>query len=162
MHNSVLNYVESKVKQYGLSELKTLEIGSLNVNGSVRGLFSSEPGKYIGLDMREGAGVDVIGNAHNMMFDSEIFDVVLSLEMLEHDNKFWFSLSEMERVLKPNGYLILTARGNGFPLHGHPEDYYRFMPESFKVLFELAGCEVIEIIQDPQLAGLFGIGRKCS
>jgi SAM-dependent methyltransferase len=156
-------FAEEKIKQYQLQDKKILEVGSLNVNGSVRDLFNGGYAMYIGFDMCAGKGVDVVGNAHNMIFDSEIFDVVISTEMLEHDDKFWFSLSEMGRVLKPNGYLILTARGNGFIKHNHPSDYYRFMPEAFNVLFKLAGCEVLEIVEDTQYSGVFGIGQKtCS
>lgn len=160
MHESVLKYVSEKISQRQLQERSILEVGSYNgYPKTVREMFK---GNYVGVDMREGSNVDMVCNAHNLIFDDETFDVVVSTEMLEHDDKFWFSLSEMGRVLKSNGYLILTARGNGYPKHEHPSDYYRFMPASFETLFSLADCKPLEIVEDPEVSGVFGIGIKRS
>ena len=160
MHKSVMQFVGEKVREYKLEDKKVLEVGSLDVNGTVRDFFSKEIGQYIGLDIRAGKGVDVVCNAHEMKFDDALFDVVLSTEMLEHDDMFWLSVMEMGRVLKPDGYLILTARGNGFQQHAFPSDYYRFIPEAFQVLFKLAGCAPLEIKSDPEVSGVFGIGIR--
>jgi hypothetical protein len=88
--------------------------------------------------------------------------VIVSTEMLEHDNEFWVSIKEMGRVLRRGGIMIITARGNGFMPHDFPSDYWRFLPSSFKMLLEMAGCEVLEIRDDwqPGHPGVFGIGRK--
>ena len=134
-------------------------MGSLNVNGSVRTLFGSD---YFGIDRQDGPGVDRVMSAHDLDFPDGEFDAVVSTEMFEHDDRFWISCKEMGRVLKPGGYLILTARGNGFQKHEYPSDFYRFMPESYEILFQIANCKTLEIIEDPQYPGVFGIGMKCS
>ena len=167
MHESVMKWVKQVTRKLDLSGKTVLEVGSYNINGSVRELFAGAK-EYIGIDSRSGPGVDYVMNAHDLAFavgysevvTTGLFDIVVSTEMLEHDPQFWLSLAEMGRVLKPNGLLIVTARGNGFPLHDFPGDYYRFMPESFPELFKLAGCEVIEVREDPEAPGVFGIGRK--
>ena len=51
MHDSLHKYVEAKVLQRQLQDKNVLEVGSLNVNGSIRQLFT---GNYLGVDMREG------------------------------------------------------------------------------------------------------------
>ena len=84
-------------------------------------------------------------NAHSLEFPDACFDVVISTEVIEHDDEFWTSIREMGRVLRSRGWLILTARGNGFMLHGYPDDYWRFMPSAFPRLLRMAGCEVIEM-----------------
>jgi SAM-dependent methyltransferase len=158
MHESTFNFVKQKVMQRGIADKNTLEVGSLDVNGSVRELFT---GNYIGVDMREGKGVDRVMNAHSLDGAwNERFDVVVSTEMLEHDDMFWLSMSEMGRVLKKGGYLIITARGNGFNEHGYPYDYWRFNISAFNVLIGLAGCKPLEVIDDPMFPGVFGIGVK--
>ena len=161
MHESVLKYVGEKVMQRQLQEKSVLEVGSYNgYPKTVREMFK---GSYTGVDMREGSNVDRVMNAHQLEVSwDESFDVVISTEMLEHDDMFWLSVAEMGRVLKQGGYLILTARGNGYPKHEHPSDYYRFMPASFEMLFSLAGCKPLEIIEDPEVSGVFGLGIKCS
>lgn len=157
MHPSVLTWAGQLVARHDLSNLSTLEVGSYNVNGSVRQFFA---GPYIGVDMREGPGVDKVAPASKLPFRANRFAVVVSTEMLEHDPTFWLSLAEMGRVLKPGGYLILTARGNGMPEHGYPDDYYRFMPNIVPKLLELANCEPVEIHPDTGHPGFLALGRR--
>ena len=157
MHDSVMRWVADKVTTYGLAEKDTLEVGSYDVNGSVRPLFQ---GRYVGVDMREGPGVDRKAYAHCLPFQPCSFDVVVCTEMLEHDSRFWESVKQMARVLRKDGLLLLTARGIGFPKHDYPGDYWRFTPEAFAVLFELAELNPLEIVEDPEQSGVFGLARK--
>ena len=160
MHDTCYKWVKSIVQQIDLSGLSVLEVGSYNVNGSVRPLFK-EAKEYYGVDTREGPGVDAPMSADCLLYPADVFDIVISTEMLEHDPQFWLSMAEMGRVLKPGGHLIITARGNGFPQHDYPADYWRFMPESFTLLFAIAGCEVLQITPDHRSnPGVFGWGRK--
>lgn len=176
MHDSVIGYVQRAVEQirsergYETTAFgdrapthhpgyrDVLEVGSWDENGSVRGLFDADT--YIGVDMRDGKGVDKVMDAHALQFPDASFDIVVSTEMLEHDAAPWLSMAEMGRVLRSGGHLIITARGNGFPLHSFPDDFWRFMPSSFPLLLELAGCEVVDVTGDPQHPGMFGLGRK--
>src|SRR5690606_27806966 len=54
MHESVLAWVAGQVHARGLAALDVIELGSYDVNGSVRPLFV---GDYTGIDMRPGPGV---------------------------------------------------------------------------------------------------------
>lgn len=160
MHASVFDWVCDLVSDIdALRSAKTLEVGSMNVNGSVRGLFK---GSYVGVDMREGDGVDMVARASELPFDKGEFECVVCTEMLEHDPEPWRSVPEMARVLAPGGRLILTTRGIGFPLHEHPSDYWRFTAEGVARLIELAGLELIDIRPDPQPdhPGVFALARK--
>jgi SAM-dependent methyltransferase len=159
MHKSVMSWVEAQVKKYELAGLSALEVGSLDVNGSPRTLFA---GDYVGIDFREGPGVDRIVDGHNLVevFGTAAFDVVVCTEMLEHDVAFWVSMQQMGAVLRPGGHLLVTTRGNGFKPHGYPYDYWRFMPEAREPLLALAGCTVVELGLDPQRPGIFMHGRR--
>lgn len=157
MHDSVRSWVGDTVTIDNLAALSTLEVGALDVNGSVRGYFT---GDYIGVDMRDGPGVDLVANAHALPFDDNQFEVVVCTEMLEHDPAPWLSMPEMGRVLRPGGRLLLTTRGNGCSIHQYPGDLWRFLPDSGPVLAELAGCDVVEVQEDPLLPGIFLHGVK--
>lgn len=145
-------WVGDVVTAHGLADRAVLEVGSLDVNGSVRSLFT---GTYIGVDMREGPGVDEVMLSHDLRWDAGSWPVVVSTEMLEHDPAPWHSMAEMGRVLQPGGHLLVTTRGNGFGEHGYPSDYWRFMPSSGPLLLELASCDVVEVREDPQVPGIF-------
>lgn len=157
MHASVLTWVAEQVARYDLAEGSTLEVGSLDVNGSARRFFT---GPYVGVDMREGPGVDVVASAAAMPFPDRSFDTIVCTEMLEHDPAWWWSLQEMARVLRRGGHLILTTRGNGFGQHMEPSDYWRFMPESRAILLSLAGCDAVEMALDPEVPGIFVHGVR--
>jgi ubiquinone/menaquinone biosynthesis C-methylase UbiE len=157
VHDSVMAWVRSQVEEYDLADGDTLEVGSLDVNGSVRSLFT---GHYTGLDMRDGPGVDIVGKADELPFVAARFDVVVSTEMLEHDPSPWLSLAEMGRVLKQGGHLLVTTRGNGFGEHNEPSDFFRFMPASMPLLLAMAKCEPLVMTTDPEVPGIFMHGVR--
>ena len=55
----------------------------------------------------------VTGNANDMrgVFEDDRFDLVLCSATLEHDKRFWLTVGEMKRVLKPGGLLIISVPG---------------------------------------------------
>lgn len=150
MHQSVREFVS----HYPIKG-RILEIGSYDVNGSVRDLFPDTD--YIGIDMREGKGVDKVMNGAKLDFPDKSFDGVLYLETMEHDKTFWLTLAEIGRVLKEGGRLIATARGIGFPLHDYPGDYFRFTEQFFR---ELEGYDDKVVVADPQLPGVLFTGLR--
>jgi SAM-dependent methyltransferase len=93
-----------------------LEIGSLDVNGSVRDLF---PGAapYVGVDLHRGRGVDVVASGHDFGRDAT-FDTVVTTECLEHDPGWHLTLRNIVRVLQPGGTLLLTCATTGRHEHG--------------------------------------------
>jgi len=158
MHISLSSWVRDKIQGVDLTGKSVLEIGAMDINGGVKTFFKNC--NYTGIDMREGTGVDIVQNAHDLSFPDSSFDIVLCLEVLEHDDKFWLTLQQIKRVLKKDGFLFLTTRSNGFPKHDFPCDYYRFDIDVVETLMSEAGCAVLEKKVDPQFAGFFSIGAK--
>ena len=124
------------------SNSKVLEIGSLDINGSIRQFFMNCD--YVGLDVAEGKGVDVVcqGQSYNAPDDS--FDTVISCEAMEH-NPFWIAtINNMIRICKPGGLFILSCATTGRMEHGTTKtdpdtspltvelgwDYYKNISES--------------------------------
>jgi SAM-dependent methyltransferase len=113
---------------------RVLEVGSLNINGSVRQHFSG--GQYIGIDIGAGPDVDVVCQGQDYDAPDGSFDVVISCECLEH-NPFWReTFANMLRLCRPGGLVIMTCASTGRPEHctrrttpeGGPVtvwDYYR-------------------------------------
>jgi SAM-dependent methyltransferase len=156
MHASVMRWVADQVAAYELADRRTLECGSLDVNGSVRPLFT---GDYLGIDMRDGPGVDFVCSAAELPVPDGSFEVVVATEMLEHDPAFWRSIPEMARVLAPDGFLLVTARGIGFPLHEFPADYWRFTEAGVELLLRFAGLRPLKVVPDPEQPGVFALAR---
>lgn len=115
---------------------KVLDVGSLDVTGHIRDIFPQ--GTYTGVDMRAGVNVDVVVNGHDLAehFGVETFDFVVCFDTFEHDDRFWETLDNMKRVLKPGGYLMLGVPSRNCPEHDHPHDYWRFMPQCMASMLE--------------------------
>ena len=65
---------------------RAAEIGSLDINGSIRDFFKCN--EYIGFDVSAGAGVDEIQQGQLISSPTGHFDVAISAECFEH-NPFW-------------------------------------------------------------------------
>lgn len=157
MHESVDAWLRDVVIKSGLMHRSVLEVGSLNVNGSPRGLFL---GPYVGIDKVDGFGVNVVMDANDLDYGDDEFEVVLCIEMLEHDPYPARSFAEMYRVLRPLGALLVTTRGPGFPPHDYTGDYWRYTDQSLELLTKDAGFKVDTITADPQVSGWFMQAEK--
>lgn len=158
MHDSVLQFAQYAVlgRRFG----DALEVGSYDVNGSARPLIEPRCESYIATDMREGPGVDLALDCTQLVpqFGPDTFDLVVSLEMLEHVLDWREAIRQMKAVTAPGGRVLLTTRSIGFPLHDYPSDYWRFSTEDMAVIW---ADWVIELIRpDPQVAGVFVLARK--
>ena len=116
---------------------RVIEIGSQDVNGSLRSLFPARF-EYIGVDFAEGRGVDLIlDDPYRLPFESESADIVLSSSCFEHSEMFWLLFLEVLRVLKPTGLCYLNVPSNG-DFHRWPVDCWRFYPDSARALISWA------------------------
>lgn len=139
-----------------------LEIGSTYVNGSVRPIFEGPGVNYTGIDQAPGPMVDEVMSAHDLYYPRESFPLVLCLEVLEHDPKFWLTLAEIRRVLSPGGYVIISVPYNGFHEHKYPVDCFRFLEDAVSTVL-LEGLQVIHsavLHGDPGGPTLICMGRK--
>jgi len=137
MRNNVKEFVQL-VKTVVTIRDPIIEIGSFQVPEQIgyadlRPLF---PGKeYVGCDMIPGAGVDRIENVERLSFESETIDTILILDTLEHVQNPFAAMDEIYRVLKAGGVVIMSSV-MAWPIHDYPNDYWRFTPESFKLLLQ--------------------------
>ena len=115
-----------------------VEIGSYQVPGQeeIINLRDQFPGReYLGVDIREGPGVDCVANVEDLPFEDETVGTVLALNTFEHVQRFWRGFEEIQRVLRPDGALLVACPFN-FHIHNYPNDYWRFTPAALEFLLE--------------------------
>jgi hypothetical protein len=96
-------------------------------------------GQWLGIDMQEGAGVDQVVDIHSPPAEwSGRFSGVLCSEVLEHVARPWLALPKLREIMQPGGWIVVTTL-TSFPIHGFPDDYYRYTPSGLKLLLEDAG-----------------------
>ena len=94
-----------------------LEIGSYDVNGSIRSLFTTA-GQYIGVDLCEGPGVDLVSYGHELNQPTGSFDITLSGECFEHDPHWRETFLNMVRMTRPGGLVAFSCASRGRLEHG--------------------------------------------
>ena len=86
-----------------------------------------------------------MGDVQNLhMIATESYDTALCLELLEHVPDPSRALSEISRVLKRGGWLILSVPHLS-RLHEEPNDFYRYTKYGLQFLLERAGFHALEI-----------------
>ncbi len=153
MHPEVMSFVRCVAQQFpDHCTGRVLECGALNINGSPREIFP-DCVEYVGVDVAEGAGVDIVGWVHELPV-LQPFDVVVSTEMLEHDPFVERSLRRMYDQLRQGGLLILTCAAPGRAEHGTAKNLPGDSPflsqskEHADYFRPLMGTEIGEILSD--------------
>jgi SAM-dependent methyltransferase len=155
MHEPAYNFVRMVACMLGRRRA-VCEFGSRNVNGSVRPLFADAP-VYVGVDAREGPGVDVVCDAADYRPD-RLFDTVVCTETLEHTPRVRDICANAARILSPGGVFLVTAAApprtphsaeDGGPLR--PGEYYGNVSEAQlrPLLEEFFGCVLIDTWTSP-------------
>lgn len=116
-HRQQLDFLHCVRSQLLLNEpMRVLEIGSHDVNGSIRNILDANI--YIGVDLSPGKGVDFIAGGHEVNLKNYFFNICVSSECFEH-NPFWVqTLRNMIDHLPNGGVLMVTAATHGRPEHG--------------------------------------------
>lgn len=129
MHPAALAFVRNAVDDHG-PFTTVVEVGSRDINGSVRHLFTGAD-SYVGIDLQEGPGVDLVANARDVEPDGPV-DCVVCCEVLEHDAEWRATITHAAGWLRPGGHLIVTCAGPGRRPHSgidggrtlHPGEHY--------------------------------------
>ena len=128
-----------------------------NLNGRILDLgCGSKPYKqlcnydeYIGVELdtpenRETRDPDCFYDGENVPYNDKYFDSVLFNQVLEHVPDQDLMLSEINRLLKIDGLLLLTVPFV-WDEHEQPNDYVRFSSFGLKRIMNKNGFEVLEL-----------------
>jgi SAM-dependent methyltransferase len=136
------HWVTRALAQYGAGRLLDVGCGSQ----PYRAEQVAHASRCIGLeaDRRRWAGAPpaVWGSALDLPFADRSFDTVFSSQVLEHVSEPSRMVLEMTRVLRPGGYLIVTAP-HIWGVHEEPHDYFRFTRFGLAHLAQRAGAEPV-------------------
>jgi len=139
------------------------EFGSLIVEGQedfgdLRGFFPDK--KYVGTDMRQGKGVDLVLDLHKIDLPDETAGSALLIDTLEHVEFCRIAMAEVHRILRPGGLIVITSHMR-FPVHAYPNDYWRFTQEGFRSLLHQFSYSSVGFLGDQNFPHtVAGVGIK--
>lgn len=152
MNKLPLNSVRGRIRDFierhagGLGS-DVLEIGS-RIHTPVAWWCSNRDlaqGKWTGIDMQAGQGVDLVADMHDLPDEWEgRFTGVVCSEVMEHVARPWLALPELRRVMAPGSLLVVTTLF-AFPEHGYPDDFYRYSRSGLRLLLEDAGFSDVAV-----------------
>lgn len=126
MHVQAFAYIS---QHSDLPAKRVLEIGSRNINGSIRAIFPDAD--YLGIDRAPGRGVDLIGDGATFVPPWSP-DLVITCETLEHAENWREVLTHIAQVLAVAGTLLATMATHGRAEHSAVDggslpigEYYR-------------------------------------
>lgn len=137
------------------SKGRVLDIGC--GNKPYKKLFSDKCDEYLGCDIVQSSEkcVNIICEATNIPQKDNSFDTIFCTQVIEHVDDHNKLINEMYRLLKPNGYVILSGPMY-WHLHEEPHDFFRFTKYGFKYIFEKQGFEIVEILANGGKWATFG------
>lgn len=119
-----------------------LEIGSQDVNGSIRSYFDNC--KFLGLDISSAKCVDLVIPGELCQFPTASFDVIVSTECFEHTPEWKEILENSIRQLRPSGLLILTFAHPGRAAHGTIDSEVGSSPFTGNYYKNLSPCHLLQ------------------
>ena len=96
--------------------------------------------RYVGVDMEEGAGVDVILDmTRDLAFlekalAGERFNTCISMSTMEHVGDIFAFAKNVDHFLNPGATLAISVPF-AWKIHAYPSDYWRFTPAAIRYLF---------------------------
>jgi SAM-dependent methyltransferase len=150
-----------RIFQLWLSKLPYADMQVLDVGGRIqpyRPLIQDRIRRYVSVDLQADPLVDLVARGEEMPFADAAFDMVICTQVLEYIPQPALLVSEIHRLLKPAGVLLLSAPSACLMDGG--EDCWRFLPAGLRRLFSEFAQVRIEA-EGSSVAGLFRTVNAC-
>lgn len=115
---------------------RILEVGSKDYGSTIPFRQELTWDEYVGLDMSEGKGVDVVGDLEEGLcgLAPSSFDFIICCSVLEHTKRPWVVAQNLTSLLAPGGRLY-TASPWVWRYHPYPDDYWRISFTGLQLIF---------------------------
>jgi SAM-dependent methyltransferase len=172
MNPHIMKRFHQVIRERDVKVTRALEVGGYVDEKSLLRIPELESAErlclnLVTLDSQDGITA-ITGTGNRMdMFEDGSLDLVVSNATLEHDPRFWLSVAEMRRVLRPGGLLIIGVPGfikDDPPLPGKvthtfrvhmAHDYYRFSLRAVREVFleDMDDPQVFPMLKPPRIIG---------
>lgn len=154
MHANTVLLFNKFAKSYFRPNTRVLEVGPGRPPSEIQLSVGDSSIRWETAGMPSPYELTYIGSEYSYPIESDIADVVVATNVMEHVRKPWIWIRELARICKPDGYVI-TINPVSWPYHEYPIDCWRAYPEGMKGLYEDANLRVVisrcESLEDAHL-----------
>ncbi len=108
-------------------------------------VFRNQGGNHWGIDISRSTKADVLAPMERLPVRDCAVDIIACTQVLQSCRQPLLALTEMRRVLRPSGILLLSTPGTWLRDPG-TQDYWRWTDEGLRFASEEAGYEVLEVL----------------
>jgi len=161
MHRNSLLLFKKYGSAYFTKDKRVLEIGPDKSPSSFNDQLVDKPHTWHTLDLSDAVYLSqytyVASDLYKYAIEDNAYDVILSGQVIEHVAAPWTWLTELKRIVKPGGHIVIISP-TSWPYHEAPIDCWRIYPEGMKELARLVGLNIVsmhwESLEREQLQGL--------
>jgi SAM-dependent methyltransferase len=124
MHDNTRLLFQEYARPYFQPCSRVLEIGPGRPKASLQRVVADSSIRW------ETAGVDhtfpvtYVGTEYSFPVESDVADIVVATNVMEHVRKPWVWIKELARICKPGGHVV-TINPVSWPYHEYPIDCWR-------------------------------------
>ena len=138
------NFVKSEIVRYAKGRVLDLGCGDQPFYKYIK----DQVEEYVAVDHPDTPhskeNIDFFATAYELPFEDNHFDVVLLTQVIEHLESPEKGLTEINRVLKANGKLILSWPFL-YPIHEAPRDFFRYTKYGMEHMAKETGYQIKSI-----------------
>lgn len=142
MHANTRKLFKKYAKQYFRPGIHVLEVGPGAPPSDIQRIVGDTSLRWETVGIDNTSPFTYIGTEYSYPIESDVADIVIATNVLEHVRKPWVWIKELARITRPGGYVI-TINPVSWPYHERPIDCWRAYPEGMKALYEDAVLKVI-------------------
>lgn len=137
-----------RIRLLTMSKPRVLELGTLRwdpANPTHHQAWAPHALEYVMSDVAPGTDVDVVADAHTMSKQiTGSFDAIIAVSVWEHLRRPWVAAQELANLMH-GGSIAFVCTHQTFPIHGYPDDYFRFTDRALAGIFEDAGLTTLDV-----------------
>jgi SAM-dependent methyltransferase len=143
VHTNSKLLFEKYARPYFKPGVRVLEIGPDGFPSAYRSMVDRPGITWETLDVFQDPRLTHVATSeYQYPLESDMYDIVVSGQVIEHVRKTWVWMREVSRVCKAGG-IVITINPVSWPYHEAPFDCWRVYPEGMKALYEDASLDVI-------------------
>jgi SAM-dependent methyltransferase len=154
VHDNTLLLFHKYARPYFRPNLHVVEIGPDGPPSTLQQTVADASIRWETAGMEATPPVTYRGTEYSYPIPSNMSDIVVAANVMEHVRKPWVWIKEAARICKPGGYVI-TINPVSWPFHEYPVDCWRAYPDGMTALYEEAGLKVLtsrcESLEDAHL-----------